>query len=316
MSVSDKKPRTGTRQFWAGLAREFWLLHSESYATRMMRELAADARRVIMKPRHTPVPHLWNTNAITAAWLGHSTVLINFYGLTILTDPVLFMRVGANFGLGTIGPKRLVAPALNPCQLPPIDLVLLSHAHLDHLDVPTLRRLPRTTKAVVARNTGSLLRRTDLKHPTELGWGEKTTAQTRKGNVTVKAFEVAHWGARWRHDKYRGYNGYTLEREGKKIIFGGDTAMCDSFRSLHSDGPYELAIMPIGGYHPWVRAHCTPEQAVQMANNAGANRVMPIHHQTFKLGQERTFEPIERFQAALEKERVALTEIGQTVVVA
>lgn len=311
MTASEKKE--GARNFWADFIREFWLLYEESYATRMLRELAADAKRVILKPLHAPKPHLWEDTGITAAWLGHSTVLVNFLGLTILTDPVLFKRVGANFGLGTIGPKRLVAPALTPWQLPHVDLVLLSHAHLDHLDVPTLKHLPATTKAVVARNTGNLLRKTHMKQPVELSWGDKTTVRTQNGDVTVKAFEVAHWGARWRHDKHRGYNGYTLEREGKKIIFGGDTAMCDSFRSLHSDGPYDLAIMPIGGYHPWVMAHCTPEQAVQMANNAGARRILPIHHQTFRLGQERTLEPIERFQAALEKERVALTEIGQTV---
>ncbi|MDB6022717.1 MAG: hypothetical protein JWQ04_2574 [Pedosphaera sp.] len=278
-----------------------------------MRELVADSGRAILQPRHTPTPAQWDDNAITAAWLGHSTVLVNFYGLTILTDPVLFRRIGADFGIGTVGPKRLIAPALDVWQLPHIDLVLLSHAHMDHLDLPTLKRLPSSTKAVTARETGDLLADTRMKKPTELAWGEKTTVRTRNGDVAVRAFEVAHWGARWRRDTYRGYNGYTLEREGKKIIFGGDTAMCDSFRALRSDGPYELAIMPIGAYQPWVRSHCTPEQAVRMADEAGADRILPIHHQTFKLGQEGPHEPIQRFEAALEKERVALKEVGQTV---
>ncbi len=201
-------------------------------------------------------------------------------------------------------------------QLPHIDLVLLSHAHMDHCDLPTLRRLPASTQAVTARETGDMFTDTRIKRARELAWGESTTVRTRNGDVKIRAFEVAHWGARWRHDTYRGYNGYTLEREGKKIIFGGDTAMCDSFRSLHSDGPYDLAIMPIGAYHPWVSAHCTPEQAVTMANMAGANYVLPIHHRTFKLGQEGPYEPIERFQAAIEQERIALREIGETVRVA
>ena len=145
-----------------------------------------------------------------------------------------------------------------------------------------------------------------MKQPTELRWGDKTTVKTRNGDVVVEAFQVNHWGARWRRDTYRGYNGYTLEREGKKIIFGGDTAMCDNFAGLRSKGRFEMAIMPIGAYQPWVRAHCTPEQAVQMANNAGADYILPIHHKTFKLGQEGPDEPIRRFEAALEPERVAL----------
>lgn len=289
-----------------------WLAYSNQYAPRMLREIVKDSGRAILRPRHTPTPAQWNPNAITAAWLGHSSVLLNFYGFTILTDPVLFMRVGADLGIGTVGPKRLIAPALGVHQLPPIDLVLLSHAHMDHLDMRTLKRLPAGAKAVTARATGDLFDDTHMKGARELGWGDKTTVRTHNGEVAIQAFEVKHWGARWRSDTYRGYNGYTLEREGKKIIFGGDTAMCDSFSSLRSQKPFELAIMPIGAYQPWVRSHCTPEQAVRMANNAGANYVLPIHHKTFKLGQEGANEPIERFEAALEPERIALRDVGET----
>jgi L-ascorbate metabolism protein UlaG (beta-lactamase superfamily) len=277
-----------------------------------MREIVADSGRPILPARHIPTPAVWDSNAITAAWLGHSTVLLNFYGLTVLTDPVLFMRVGADLGFGTVGPKRLIAPALSVRQLLPIDLVLLSHAHMDHLDLPTLKRLPAGAKAVTARATGDLFAGTRMKQVRELGWGDKTTIRTRNGDLAIHAFEVNHWGARWRSDTYRGYNGYTLEREGKKIIFGGDTAMCDNFKSLRSQGPFELAIMPIGAYQPWIHAHCTPEQAVHMANVAGANYVLPVHHKTFNLGQEGTNEPIQRFETALEPERIAWWEVGET----
>jgi len=123
---------------------------------------------------------------------------------------------------------------------------------------------------------------------------------------------VKHWGARWRHDSYRGYNGYIVSREGKKIIFGGDTAWSDSFRSLRSKGPFELAIMPIGAYQPWIQSHCTPEQAVQMANDAGANHFLPVHFKTFPLGREGVGEPMERLQAAIEPERIGWHDIGQT----
>ena len=150
-----------------------------------------------------------------------------------------------------MGPKRLIAPALTVEQLPKIDLVLLSHAHFDHFDMPTLKALPAGSKAVTAKNTGDLLAGTSLKGATELAWGEKASIKTAHGEVDVEAFEVKHWGARWRRDTYRGYNGYMLSREGKKIIFGGDTANTDSFRPLRSKGPFEVAIMPIGSYKPF-----------------------------------------------------------------
>lgn len=295
-------------------AAGLYLAYSEQYVPKMVREVVADAGRAILQPNHVPQPNRWLDNAVTASWLGHSTVLMNFFGVNILTDPVLHTRVGADVGLATVGPKRLVAPALSIDSLPHIDLVLMSHAHMDHFDMATLKQLPATTQAVTAKSTKDLFAYTPINRTTELGWGEKTTVTTMNGDVHVQAFEVKHWGARWRHDKHRGYNGYILEREGKKIIFGGDTAMTDTFRPLRSRGPFDLAIMPIGAYKPWECSHCTPEQSLRMANDAGAHYVLPVHHKTFRLGREGAHEPIERFEAALasESERVALREIGET----
>lgn len=232
--------------------------------------------------------------------------------MTILTDPVLGKRVGADTPVGTIGAKRLIAPALKVRQLPPIDLVLLSHAHMDHLDLATLRALPGTPRAVTAHATLDLLEDTHLKEPKPLKWGQSARISTEHGDAAVSAFEVKHWGARWKVDKYRGYNGYVIEREGKKIIFGGDTAWTDSFRPLRAQGPYELAIMPIGAYQPWVCSHCTPEQAVRMANDAGAKHFLPVHTKTFPLGREGVVEPIERLEAAIETDRIGWRDVGQT----
>lgn len=279
---------------------------------RTARGLIAQSRRSILKPNFKPTPALWDPNAITASWLGHSTVLVNFYGVNIITDPLLGSHAGADTPVGTIGPKRLVAPALTAGQLPKVDLVLLSHAHMDHLNSATLRSFPKTTRAVTAHATADLLTDTKLRSPVELKWGDKVRINTSHGEVEVEAFEVRHWGARWRHDSYRGYNGYILSREGKKIIFGGDTAWSESFRSLRSKGPFELAIMPIGAYQPWIQSHCTPEQAVQMANDAGANYFLPVHFKTFTFGHEGVTEPMERLQAAIEPERIGWQDIGQT----
>lgn len=279
---------------------------------RAVRGLVAETRRRILKPSAVPAPHTWNPNAVTAAWLGHSTVLLNFYGVNILTDPVLMRRVGADTCIGTLGAKRLVAPALTPAQLPPIDLVLLSHAHMDHLNFATLRALPGRPQVVSAHATEDLLHDTELKPLQTLAWGDKARVNTRNGRVNLQAFEVKHWGARWRYDDYRGYNGYVLEREGKKIIFGGDTAYTDSFRSLRAKGPFELALMPIGAYQPWICSHCTPEQAVAMANQAGAKYFLPIHFKTFPLGREGTEEPLNRLEKAIETERIGWRDIGET----
>jgi L-ascorbate metabolism protein UlaG (beta-lactamase superfamily) len=135
-----------------------------------------------------------------------------------------------------------------------------------------------------------------------------------KGTIAIRAFQVKHWGARKQRDDYRGYNGYIMERNGRRILFAGDTAMTDSFAELQQ--PIDLAIMSIGAYNPWIHSHCTPEQAVEMATAAGAQFIMPVHHQTFRLSFEPLHESIERFQAILRNtpERIALREIGETFV--
>ena len=292
----------------------FWIGRSRSRAARFFRERFAETRRQILPAPQKPFPATWDENRITVAWLGHATVLINFYGIVILTDPVFSRRVGPDFGIGVFGPKRFIAPALEVHELPSIDVVLLSHAHLDHLDLPSLHALPDHPWAVTASVTSDLLTSTPVAGAGELRWGEQRTFHSAKGELRVKAFEVKHWGARWRQDNYRGYNGYLLSREGKTVIFGGDTAYTASFRELHSQGPFELAIMPIAAYRPWIWNHCTPEEAVRMADEAGADYLLPVHHSTFKLSDEPMAEPMERLRAVLahEPERLAIHEVGGT----
>lgn len=244
-------------------------------------------------------------------------MLINFEGLTILTDPVFSQRIGLDLWLGVLGPKRFVAPPLAIEELPTIDVVVLSHAHLDHLDLPTLTQLAPPAFALTAPATSDLLVSTPLRQATELRWGERTVYRGPKGDLEIEAFEVKHWGARWRRDTYRGYNGYVLSRNGKTLIFTGDTAYTSQFAGLRSRGPFEVAIMPIAAYRPWIRNHCTPEEAVSMANEAGARYLVPVHHSTFKLSEEPMTEPMERLQAALkhEPERIALQRTGETFAV-
>jgi L-ascorbate metabolism protein UlaG (beta-lactamase superfamily) len=282
----------------------------------LWREAIRESRRPIAPAFTKPDPAQWSNRGVTSAWLGHATVLIDFFGVNVLTDPVLFPRIGVRLPGLTLGPKRLTAPALTVYELPKIDVILLSHAHFDHFDLRTLHQFDDSTKVVTAPRTRDLLRWTRLRDVTELRWGERTSIKTSAGRVDIAAFRLKHWGARVQRDDYRGYNGYVIEREGHRVIFGGDTAMTDSFSELRENGRIDLAIMSIGCYNPWIRTHCNPEQAVQMANDAGAEFIMPVHHQTFRLSFEPFREPIERFEAALHKtpERIALREIGDTFV--
>ncbi len=286
-----------------------WLGH-------LFREWTTESWRPIAPAFAKPKPATWSDAQVTFAWIGHATVLINFFGIKILTDPVLFPRIGIRLPGLTIGPKRLTAPALQFHELPNIDLILLSHAHFDHLDLRTLRCFGESTTVITARATSDLLRHTRFCDVTELDWGEAKSFKTAGGEINISALPVNHWGARKRRDTYRGYNGYLLERKRQRIIFAGDTAMTNSFAELQEEGEIDLAIMSIGAYNPWIHSHCSPEQAVEMANAAGAHFIIPVHHQTFRLSFEPFGEPIERFEAALRKtpERIALREIGETFV--
>jgi L-ascorbate metabolism protein UlaG (beta-lactamase superfamily) len=269
-----------------------------------------ELRRPIARPTERPQPQSWPDTGLHAAWLGHSTVLLKADGMTILTDPVFSDRAGLNVGPMTLGLKRLTAPALDLIQLPKIDLILLSHAHMDHFDLPSLRALEsRGTAVITASKTSDLLRINRYRQVQEIAWGDRT----RAGAAAVRALEVKHWGARMRTDTYRGYNGYLIEVGRYRVLFGGDTAHTSAFRSVRSSRQVDLAIMPIGAYNPWIYVHCTPEQAWAMGNDAGAEFFLPVHHQTFQLSREPFEEPIERFQHAAgnNPDRVAVQHIGQ-----
>jgi L-ascorbate metabolism protein UlaG (beta-lactamase superfamily) len=272
----------------------------------------------VLPAPQTPTPHEWADNAITLAWLGHATVLINFYGVRVLTDPALFPRIGIGAWFTTVGLRRRTACALPPPQLPDIDLVLVSHAHFDHLDTRSLAAVRGRPAAVMAWNTADLLPRRRYSAVHELCWDQFVRINTPRGDIEIRAIEVKHWGARLGGDTHRGYTGYILRREGRALLFGGDTAHTPRFASHRRHGPFDAAIMPIGSYDPWIYNHCTPEQAVTMADAADARLFVPIHHKSFQLSHEPVDEPIERAQAALAKEagRLLIRDVGDTARIA
>lgn len=281
---------------------------ARQHARRFLSERVREAGTPIPAAPHRPDPSSWSDDQLTVAWLGHATVLINFYGTWLLTDPVLRPRVGVRVAGVTIGPRRLVRPALSLREIPPLDGVLVSHSHMDHCDLATLRRLPRSAHAVVQKGNRDLVRR--FSRVDDLAWGESVEV----GGARIEAVEVNHWGARRLTDKHRGYGGFLIEKRGRSLVFGGDTAFTHAFASLRQRARIDLAILPIGAYDPWVYAHANPEQSWTMMREMGANYILPMHHSTFRLSREPLGEPVERLVRVAGREgwRIALTEPGET----
>jgi Predicted Zn-dependent hydrolases of the beta-lactamase fold len=282
---------------------------ARQHGRRLINQGVQDSRTPIASPLNRPDPSTWSDEELTVSWLGHATVLINFYGTWLLTDPALRPRIGVNLAGVTIGPRRLVEPALSIKELPALDGILLSHAHMDHSDLGTLKRLSRQTHAVVQRGNGDLVRR--FKQVSELSWGKTVDVKGAK----IEALEVNHWGARRLTDRHRGYGAFLITKNNRAVVFGGDTAYTRAFSRLrHRFSRIDLAILPIGAYDPYIYAHANPEQSWQMRKEMNAEYILPMHHSTFRLSREPVDEPIQRMLAASGSEswRVCLSEVGET----
>jgi len=255
-------------------------------------------------------PDAWAAAGLGACWIGQATMLLRIGGRTILTDP--------HFGEHAV-PKLLGRPAgrrrstplpMSIADLPPIDLLLLSHAHMDHWEKSSLRSLadPRVTAVIPHRTRGLLPRRGRVYGDVRtLRWGESTTV----GPVGVAAIRPNHWGARYLVDRFRGYNAYLVEADGKRILFAGDTGETDAFDHLADHGGVDLLVIGIGNaYEPWHMVHTSPEQAASMAERMGARMVAPVHHGTFHDPREPRDEPLERFLGCWPAERTVCRRIG------
>jgi L-ascorbate metabolism protein UlaG (beta-lactamase superfamily) len=255
-----------------------------------------------------PQPDSWPDDRLTLAWLGHATVLFNFYGSWLLTDPALERRIGIGRGPAKLGPRRLVQPALRPRELPELHAILLSHAHMDHTDLGTLRFLSAEVPVVVQQGNRDLVRR--FSQVQELAWGQSVELD----GVRIEATEARHWGARMVTDNHRGYGGYLLQKAGRTVLFAGDTAYTDVLTKLRRRARIDLAVLPIGAYDPWINNHASPEQAWDMFQRLGAEYLLPVHHSTFRLSREPVDEPIRRLLAAAgeERRRIVVTEVGAT----
>lgn len=243
---------------------------------------------------HRPDFSNWSNETFAACWIGHATVLLRVGGVTILTDPVFATRVGLGWGFGTLGPARFIKPAVPISSLPPIDLILLSHAHFDHLDRPSLHRLPKRSTVICADRISDLVNDLGFERVHEL----KLNESMQHAGLKITAIPTRHWGARMVLDGSRGYCAYLIETPTRRVLFGGDSAFQEFWKPIGESGGTDLTIVGIGAYDPWIGGHANPEQAWQMAMDSGARRVLPMHHLTFKLSNEPMDDPLKRLLIA------------------
>lgn len=246
---------------------------------------------------------------LAAAWLGHATVLLRLGGLTVLTDPVFSDRIGPRVAGRTVGVPRQApwggGDEGGAFRERP-DVILISHAHFDHLDRPTLQALAAPAAqgraaatppiVITARGTRRLIPR-GFTRVIELDWHESVDHR----GVLFTAYRPRHWGARTLWDRHRGFNSYLIESARpvpgtgvERVFFAGDTALTHAFDGMEA----ALAIFGIGAYEPWIHAHANPEQVWAMFSAMRARWLMPIHHSTFQLGDEHPDEPLARLLRA------------------
>jgi N-acyl-phosphatidylethanolamine-hydrolysing phospholipase D len=244
-------------------------------------------------------------DALTVTWIGHATALLQIGGQNVLTDPMFGERASP---VAFAGPRRWVAPGVGLDALPPIDLVLLSHNHYDHLDRLSVRRLSRRFPAapwVVPAGLGRMIRRTGGPDVHELGWWDRVTP----GAVAVTATPAQHFSSRNHFDRNRSHwCGFAIAAGSHRVYFAGDTGYHPEFGRIGERlGPFDLVLMPIGAYEPrWFMrpVHVNPEEAVQAFLDLGGRDrgvMMGIHWGTFKLTDEPMDEPPARTVAAWER---------------
>lgn len=241
-----------------------------------------------------PVPEA-GPDTVSVTWAGHASWVVRIGGLTVLTDPVWSRRIPAT-------PPRVTPVGVPWAGLPPVDAVVISHNHYDHLDAPTLKRLPRATELLVPAGLGVWCRRRGFSRVTELDWWEAAEL----GGVRFDFVPAHHWSRRSLTDACRSlWGGWVLsDAAGRRVYFAGDTGYGPCFREIGRAHPgIELALLPIGAYAPrrlLSCAHIDPEEAVRAFLDLGAQAMAPMHWATFLLSREAPLEPMTRLLAAWE----------------
>jgi N-acyl-phosphatidylethanolamine-hydrolysing phospholipase D len=238
----------------------------------------------------------------TVTWVGHATLLVQMDHVSFLTDPIWSDKPSP---VSFLGPRRFVPPGVALADLPPIDFVVISHNHYDHLDLPTLQALAErdpATRFFVPLANGELLRDEGIANVTELDWGG--SAEVR--GVRIHCLPAQHWSRRGLADDQRAlWASWAVTGAERRFYFAGDTGYFDGFARIgRAFGGFDLAAVPIGAYEPTAMmrpSHLDPEEAVQAAVDLGARRALAMHFGTFDLSDEPLAEPPIRFRAAAQE---------------
>jgi L-ascorbate metabolism protein UlaG (beta-lactamase superfamily) len=264
-----------------------------SYALKL---IAKSAFRPAVGAQQRPLPAAPNQLGIT--FIGHASFLLQLGGLNILVDP--------NFAYWLVLIHRFRRPGVRVRHLPPIHAVLLTHAHMDHLNLPSLRRILRHNRrlkaapplVIVPSNVEDLVSSLGFSEVRSLAWWQSTQID----DVQITATPAQHWGARVFSDTHRGYGGYDLRHGPLSVYHVGDTGYFPGFTEIRDRLAPRIALVPIGAYRPegFLKVHMSPEDAVQAFLDLDAECLIPMHYGTFSLSEEPMDEPLPRLLHAAE----------------
>jgi L-ascorbate metabolism protein UlaG (beta-lactamase superfamily) len=279
-------------------------------------------KRVANTSYPAPQPRV-HDKELHATWIGHSAMLLQVAGINILTDPFLSERASP---LAFAGPRRVRPPALTADTLPHIDVIVLSHNHYDHMDLPALRQLARhhKTRIVTPLGNGAYIRTAvNGLAIDELNWSEHVSFD----GIRITLTPALHWSKRGFSDSNRAlWGAFAMETQAGLVYFAGDTGFGDgsTFRAIRETfGPPRLSLLPIGAYAPrwFMKAqHMSPEDAVEAHLLLESVTSLAIHHGTVQLTNEAIDEPREKLAVALADRNIApdrfvAPDVGQTMVV-
>ncbi|MDX2227646.1 MAG: MBL fold metallo-hydrolase [Verrucomicrobiae bacterium] len=266
--------------------------HERNFLTRVM------LPTLFAKPQGTHRPPRFpklKGNDLSITFIGHASFLIQTPGHNILIDPCY-----ANW---IVGQKRIRRPGLALKDLPPIDMVLITHAHFDHLHIPTLKKVAKGQTLVLPYNVADVISGCRFGQIIEMNHWETLPVNGLK----ITFVPAAHWGARTLTDRHRGYGGYIIEYNGRSVYHCGDSTYFKGFKEIGERCAPEIALLPIGAYDPPSGRdhHMGPEEAVLAFEDLKAKWFIPMHYGSFRLSYEPVTEPLERLLKASLKHAIA-----------
>lgn len=261
---------------------------------------------------HQPLPASGDELAVT--FIGHAAFLLELAGQRLIIDP--------NFANWLILVKRLRRPGVAINSLPPIDWAVITHAHMDHLNRPSLRRIIGETRNAAGRAPGIILPKGNLDIVRDLGFSQFIELERwesfQAGDLRITHTPARHWGARMLTDNHRGFGGYVIQGAGHSVYHAGDTAYFEGFHEIGQRLHPRIALMPIGAYQPdsYRTVHASPEDALRGFQDLGADILIPMHYGTFRLSHEPMEEPVPRLLMAAKRlgleHKMCVLEEGKT----